>query len=58
MKISDVERDLNELKKENEALKKENISLLNRCENLYTELQKAVAQKRETGKVANCLCRP
>ena len=48
LKISEVERDLNELKKENEALKKENISLVNRCENLYSELQKAVAQERET----------
>ena len=39
---------MNELKKENEALKNENISLLNRCENLYTELQIAVAKERET----------
>ena len=48
LKISEVEKDLNELKRENEALKKENISLLNRCENLYTELQKAVAPQSKT----------
>jgi len=48
VRISQVERDLKELKKENEALKEENTSLLTRCENLYSELQKAVAQERET----------
>ena len=48
LKISELERDFNELKKENEALKAENISLLNRCENLYTELQIAAAKERET----------
>lgn len=48
VRISEVERDLEELRKENEALKEENTSLLTRCENLYSELQKAVAQGRET----------
>ena len=48
VRISEVERDLEELRKENEALKEENISLLTRGENLYSELQKAVAQERET----------
>ena len=48
VRISEVERDLKELKKENEALKEENITLQTRCENVYMELQKAVAQERET----------
>lgn len=58
-KIIEMERDLNELKKENDALKKENLSLLNRFENLYKELQKSRGTgDGDTGKVANCLCRP
>ena len=48
LSITEVERDLKNLKIENEALKKENVSLLTRCESLYTELQKAVAQEKET----------
>ena len=49
VRTSEVERDLKELKKENEALKEKDISLLAKCENLYyTELQKAVVQERET----------
>jgi len=43
VRISQVERDLKELKKENEAPKEENISLLTRCKRLYSELQKVVA---------------
>ena len=48
LSITEVESNLKKLKVENEALKEENISLLSRCESLYTELQKAVAQEKET----------
>ena len=48
LSITEVESNLKKLKVENEALKEENISLLSSCESLYTELQKAVAQEKET----------
>lgn len=47
VKIEKVEKELENTKQENETLKEEKVSLENKCEELFLELQKAIAKEIE-----------